>query len=358
MLRSKLIEHKLDTATWFVLLFLAYGLAYTTSSLRFILPMGFAIFANNLLYQLGGYCMLFAVLRWYQKPIKSGLYLLMMVHSLSFALLLYLLFRLNPEDIGLRILMASLSLSSVYMISAIIAAKNGQRGRPEQTLFAVVLAVMMVMLYVPFVAYQTLPLLAVFRASTIVVQNLFFFIILGTMLMLFLFEEIEWHRLRSIRDELTGAFNRRYFKEQVQNKLTTSESASVIALVDIDHFKQINDSYGHDVGDAVITFVVRHLEALELAECLVARYGGEEFAIFACESDMVKVHHALDKVRNAIAAGFTFEKQAIEVSVSIGAVLLDRPSEYGEALRQADAALYQAKQEGRNRVMMQGLSRV
>ncbi|PAR22167.1 GGDEF domain-containing protein [Vibrio metoecus] len=358
MLRSKLIEHKLDTATWFVLLFLAYGLAYTTSSLRFILPMGFAIFANNLLYQLGGYCMLFAVLRWYQKPIKSGLYLLMMMHSLSFALLLYLLFRLNPEDIGLRILMASLSLSSVYMISAIIAAKNGQRGRPEQTLFAVVLAVMMVMLYVPFVAYQTLPLLAVFRASTIVVQNLFFFIILGTMLMLFLFEEIEWHRLRSIRDELTGAFNRRYFKEQVQNKLRTSESASVIALVDIDHFKQINDSYGHDVGDAVITFVVRHLEALDLAECLVARYGGEEFAIFACESNMVKVHHALDKVRNAIAAGFTFEKQAIEVSVSIGAVLLDRPSEYGETLRQADVALYQAKQEGRNRVMMQGLSRV
>lgn len=123
MLRSKLIEHKLDAATWFVLLFLAYGLAYTTSSLRFILPMGFAIFVNNLLYQLGGYCMLFAVLRWYQKPIKSGLYLLMMAHSLLFALLLYLLFRLNPEDIGLRILIASLSLSSVYLISAIVAAK-------------------------------------------------------------------------------------------------------------------------------------------------------------------------------------------------------------------------------------------
>lgn len=70
MLRSKLIEHKLDTATWFVLLFLAYGLAYTTSSLRFILPMGFAIFVNNLLYQLGGYCMLFAVLRWYQSRSK------------------------------------------------------------------------------------------------------------------------------------------------------------------------------------------------------------------------------------------------------------------------------------------------
>lgn len=67
--------------------------------------------------------MLFAVLRWYQKPIKSGLYLLMMAHSLLFALLLYLLFRLNPEDIGLRILIASLSLSSVYLISAIVAAK-------------------------------------------------------------------------------------------------------------------------------------------------------------------------------------------------------------------------------------------
>lgn len=356
MLRSKLIEHKLDTASWFVLLFLAYGLAYTTSSLRFILPMGFAIFVNNLLYQLGGYCMLFAVLRWYQKPIKSGLYLLMMAHSLSFALLLYLLFRLNPEDIGLRILIASLSLSSVYLISAIVAAKNGQRGRPEQTLFAVVLAVMMVMLYVPFVAYQTLPLLAVFRASTIVVQNLFFFIILGTMLMLFLFEEIEWHRLRSIQDELTGAFNRRYFKEQVQHKLKQSKQKSMVALVDIDHFKQINDSYGHDIGDSVITYVVRHLESLALTECLVARYGGEEFAIFARENDFERVSQALDSVRDAISVGFHVEQQPLKVSVSIGAVIFESSHEYGEVLRQADKALYQAKQQGRNRIMLQDVS--
>lgn len=356
MLRSKLIEHKLDTATWFVLLFLAYGLAYTTSSLRFILPMGFAIFVNNLLYQLGGYCMLFAVLRWYQKPIKSGLYLLMMAHSLSFALLLYLLFRLNPEDVGLRILIASLSLSSVYLISAIVAAKNGQRGRPEQTLFAVVLAVMMVMLYVPFVAYQTLPLLAVFRASTIVVQNLFFFIILGTMLMLFLFEEIEWHRLRSIQDELTGAFNRRHFKEQVQKKLKQSKQKSMVALVDIDHFKQINDSYGHDIGDSVITYVVRHLESLALTECLVARYGGEEFAIFASENDFERVSQALDSVRDAISVGFHVEQQPLKVSVSIGAVIFESSHEYGEVLRQADKALYQAKQQGRNRIMLQEVS--
>ncbi|CAM3456313.1 GGDEF family protein [Vibrio cholerae] len=356
MLRSKLIEHKLDTATWFVLLFLAYGLAYTTSSLRFILPMGFAIFVNNLLYQLGGYCMLFAVLRWYQKPIKSGLYLLMMAHSLLFALLLYLLFRLNPEDIGLRILIASLSLSSVYLISAIVAAKNGQRGRPEQTLFAVVLAVMMVMLYVPFVAYQTLPLLAVFRASTIVVQNLFFFIILGTMLMLFLFEEIEWHRLRSIQDELTGAFNRRHFKEQVQKKLKQSKQKSMVALVDIDHFKQINDSYGHDIGDSVITYVVRHLESLALTECLVARYGGEEFAIFASENDFERVSQALDSVRDAISVGFHVEQQPLKVSVSIGAVIFESSHEYGEVLRQADKALYQAKQQGRNRIMLQEVS--
>lgn len=356
MLRSKLIEHKLDTATWFVLLFLAYGLAYTTSSLRFILPMGFAIFVNNLLYQLGGYCMLFAVLRWYQKPIKSGLYLLMMAHSLLFALLLYLLFRLNPEDIELRILIASLSLSSVYLISAIVAAKNGQRGRPEQTLFAVVLAVMMVMLYVPFVAYQTLPLLAVFRASTIVVQNLFFFIILGTMLMLFLFEEIEWHRLRSIQDELTGAFNRRHFKEQVQKKLKQSKQKSMVALVDIDHFKQINDSYGHDIGDSVITYVVRHLESLALTECLVARYGGEEFAIFASENDFERVSQALDSVRDAISVGFHVEQQPLKLSVSIGAVIFESSHEYGEVLRQADKALYQAKQQGRNRIMLQEVS--
>lgn len=353
MLRSKLDEHKLDTATWFVLLFLAYGLAYTASSLRFILPMGFAIFVNNSLYQLGGYFMLFAVLRWYQKPITNGLYLVMIGHSLLFPLLLYVLFRVDPDAMGLRIMIASLSLSSVYLVSAFIAAKNGQRGRPEQTLLAAVLAIMMVMLYVPLVAYQTLPLMAVFRASTIVIQNLFFFIILGTMLMLFLFEEIEWHRLRSIRDELTGSFNRRYFKEQVQRQLNQSDTPYVVALVDIDHFKQINDSYGHDMGDAVITFVVRKLESLNLTDCLVARYGGEEFAVFAREADAERVKEVLNDVCYAISQGFCIENQSLKVSVSIGAVLFDAPFDYGEALRKADSAMYQAKEQGRNRVMVQ-----
>ncbi|ENM5924093.1 TPA: GGDEF domain-containing protein [Vibrio mimicus] len=352
MLRSKLAEHKLDTATWFVLLFLAYGLAYTASSLRFILPMGFAIFVNNSLYQLGGYFMLFAVLRWYQKPITNGLYLVMIGHSLLFPLLLYVLFRVDPDAMGLRIMIASLSLSSVYLVSAFIAAKNGQRGRPEQTLLAAVLAIMMVMLYVPLVAYQTLPLMAVFRASTIVIQNLFFFIILGTMLMLFLFEEIEWHRLRSIRDELTGSFNRRYFKEQVQRQLNQSNTPYVVALVDIDHFKQINDSYGHDMGDAVITFVVRKLESLNLTDCLVARYGGEEFAVFAREADAERVKEVLNDVCDAISQGFCIENQSLKVSVSIGAVLFDTPFDYGEALRKADSAMYQAKEQGRNRVMV------
>lgn len=353
MLRSKLAEHKLDTATWFVLLFLAYGLAYTASSLRFILPMGFAIFVNNSLYQLGGYFMLFAVLRWYQKPITNGLYLVMIGHSLLFPLLLYVLFCVDPDAMGLRIMIASLSLSSVYLVSAFIAAKNGQRGRPEQTLLAAVLAIMMVMLYVPLVAYQTLPLMAVFRASTIVIQNLFFFIILGTMLMLFLFEEIEWHRLRSIRDELTGSFNRRYFKEQVQRQLNQSDTPYVVALVDIDHFKQINDSYGHDMGDAVITFVVRKLESLNLTDCLVARYGGEEFAVFAREADAERVKKVLNDVCYAISQGFCIENQQLKVSVSIGAVLFDTPFDYGEALRKADRAMYQAKEQGRNQVMVQ-----
>lgn len=356
MLRSKLIEHKLDTATWFVLLFLASGLGYTASSLRFILPMGFAIFTNNLLYQLGCYCMLFAVLRWYQKPIKVSLYLIALGHSLLFTFLQYALYKIDPESMGLRTLIASVSFSLIYLAAALIAAKNGQRNRPEQTLLATVLALMMVLLYVPFVAFQTLPLMSVFRASAIVVQSLFSFITLGTMLTLFLFEEIEWHRLRSIQDELTGAFNRRHFKEQVQQKLKQSKQKSMVALVDIDHFKQINDSYGHDIGDSVINYVVRHLESLALTDCLVARYGGEEFAIFARENDFERVSQALDSVRDAISVGFHVEQQPLKVSVSIGAVIFESSHEYGEVLRQADKALYQAKQQGRNRIMLQDVS--
>ncbi len=89
---------------------------------------------------------------------------------------------------------------------------------------------------------------------------------------------------------------------------------------------------------------------------MVARYGGEEFAIFARENDFERVSQALDSVRDAISVGFHVEQQPLKVSVSIGAVIFESSHEYGEVLRQADKVLYQAKQQGRNRIMLQDVS--
>lgn len=147
------------------------------------------------------------------------------------------------------------------------------------------------------------------------------------------------------QDALTGLWNRRYFFNQscAENNCEIRN----IAMIDIDFFKKINDTYGHDAGDEVLVQVSQQLQQ-HFPGAIVARFGGEEFCIQSCEGSQQFLAQ-LERLRRSIEQlVITYQNTPIGVTISIGAACGAPP--LGELLRTADDYLYQAKQNGRNQV--------
>ncbi len=164
----------------------------------------------------------------------------------------------------------------------------------------------------------------------------------------------------AVRDGLTGMFNRKHLEERLSVELEHANrhgaSLSVI-IFDIDHFKQVNDTFGHLGGDAVLENVARLVSQGVRHEDMLGRYGGEEFVV-VCRGTAVGEAAALaDRLRWTVSNALTpFESHQIRVTVSAGVASLlcaDEPTRSG-LLGAADARLYKAKQAGRNRVVGPG----
>lgn len=168
------------------------------------------------------------------------------------------------------------------------------------------------------------------------------------------------------RDPLTGAFNRRYalpYLERTAQQAAETRRNFAVMLADLDHFKQINDSYGHPAGDAVLIETARRMRDLIRPEDMLARVGGEEFLIVMRDLDMRAASQAAETLRTAInETPFVIEaaRCAIPVTISIGAVIgpsSEITTKGPEAIARqlienADQALYAAKGHGRNRVRL------
>lgn len=158
-------------------------------------------------------------------------------------------------------------------------------------------------------------------------------------------------------DHLTQAYNRKTFDEYVSqhHKLfNASEQPVSLLLVDIDHFKKINDTYGHAIGDFVLKELVTTLKSLFTREAdLLARIGGEEFAIllpdFKAEHAMKKAEEILAKVRAEV---YVHEDQKIRFTVSIGCAEICRGEDPAAWMKRADLALYNSKNTGRNKATL------
>jgi len=162
----------------------------------------------------------------------------------------------------------------------------------------------------------------------------------------------------AITDGLTGLYNRRYMETHLSALVeqAASRGKPLTALVlDIDFFKSINDSYGHDAGDDVLrefaTRVRKSIRGIDLA----CRFGGEEFVIVMPETDMGVATIVAERLRRRIASeAFSIQQgsSSIEVTISIGIAALDAAdANAGNILKRADQALYRAKRDGRNRVV-------
>ncbi|HOG12797.1 MAG: GGDEF domain-containing protein [Smithellaceae bacterium] len=155
-------------------------------------------------------------------------------------------------------------------------------------------------------------------------------------------------------DPLTGLTNRRQLKERMDAELSKARRHGhplSALMTDIDHFKSINDTYGHAAGDAVLVGVASILRQTCRKEDIVARYGGEEFVVLLPDSPAAAALDCAERIRKAIE-GNVFPEIDRKVTVSLGATLFAPTDTEDSFIGRADAALYEAKTSGRNRVVL------
>jgi len=154
-------------------------------------------------------------------------------------------------------------------------------------------------------------------------------------------------------DPLTGLLNRRGFQAARADKLRIFNASShALAILDLDDFKKINDSYGHSCGDFVLVQVAAVIQKTIRRQDLACRWGGEEFLICYPDISSDIVEEATERLRVSInALSANYEGVEISVAVTIGTALCRDEADFEEALGRADAALYQGKRAGKNRVV-------
>jgi diguanylate cyclase (GGDEF)-like protein len=159
----------------------------------------------------------------------------------------------------------------------------------------------------------------------------------------------------AMRDGLTALYNRRAFEKHLEEAISRENRSGgkfALVLLDIDHFKRLNDTFGHPAGDATLRHVSKVMSAHLRASDQAARFGGEEFALILPATDEAGAVLLAGRVRAAIEGSpLVFEGARLTVTVSLGVAVWPRDGEgKGDIVAAADRALYAAKQGGRNRV--------
>jgi diguanylate cyclase (GGDEF)-like protein/PAS domain S-box-containing protein len=167
-------------------------------------------------------------------------------------------------------------------------------------------------------------------------------------------------RVQSIRDALTGLFNRRYLEESLLRELARAKRKATslgVVMLDVDRLKQVNDTFGHEAGDALLQAIGEWLHSSTRAEDIACRYGGDEFTLIMPDATLGSTRQRVEQIRDGIRAlKITHHDQPLgPVTVSIGIAAFPEHGQTRDTLLAAvDAALYRAKQQGRDRVVVAG----
>lgn len=197
-------------------------------------------------------------------------------------------------------------------------------------------------------------------------------VLIGTPIIgVFFFAGLEINRLNTRlellaqEDFLTGLMNRRKFLETVamvknaESKELVLRGHGALLVIDADHFKRINDDFGHQAGDEALIFIASALRQSVRDDDSIARLGGEEFGVFLSGADAATAFEVAERIRNTICAlPLTIMGRKVSISVSIGGTDATRHQSLSECMRNADILLYAAKQAGRNKTLFAGSAQI
>jgi diguanylate cyclase (GGDEF)-like protein len=169
--------------------------------------------------------------------------------------------------------------------------------------------------------------------------------------------DIEKYKGEAETDPLTGIYNRRSMDSIIENSWNTFKERNIyfsFVIIDIDNFKELNDLYGHQAGDQVLRVVGQILKTkLRKSDDSVFRYGGDEFAIIATNATSDQCKHSMDRILNEIRATYiSYDKYQIHFTFSAGVEQIGEPLSIDDLIKRTDAALYYAKRNGRNQVVI------
>ncbi|MBT3337798.1 MAG: GGDEF domain-containing protein [Anaerolineae bacterium] len=161
-------------------------------------------------------------------------------------------------------------------------------------------------------------------------------------------------RRQANTDSLTGLYNRRSFFQRTQQEISRYQRSKrffSLLMIDIDHFKNVNDTYGHSTGDIVLQSLARTLLKTAREQDIVARTGGEEFSILLPEAKKDKAKIFAERIREIVSESEMGTKEIeIQITISIGVAEICPNEDKDDIYNRADSALYRAKSAGRNRV--------
>lgn len=281
----------------------------------------------------------------YSRPCQMYMYYAFAIQML-FSILNGLIFKKFTAE-STWILMG---VNCLWATIVIIRHANFKNSGEKYSITALTYASVLSLIYFP-VAINLIEDKTQYWYQVIASNSLMLLLLFCAILLSYLYDQINNIYLTSIKDPMTGLFNRRYFNEQslvLLSHLKRENREGFFIMCDIDKFKNINDTYGHDVGDSVIISFADTLKSIVRKEDLLARFGGEEFVIMLPEiqqSDAIKLAERLrTETEKLIINRLKFTASFGVAEINLNLKNLDK------AIKNADEALYLAKNNGRNRV--------
>lgn len=343
-----------NTILYFTGFFIATGLGFLSFLFKPLFNEYLSVAITNFMFLVNVYCIRFGLM-WRQgqklhlhKVLNVWIHMAIFVSSQVWSL------HYLADSMWFRV--ANVSANAILVLIGcllLIRNKETTNGQGEQIATAAHVFVI--------TCYVLMPILYIavnndfyFKTLVLVIQVISVVSFMGGLLCLLMSDVIEQHYQHSIKDPLTNIFNRRYFfqtiREMSDNSLELSTNS--VVLCDIDKFKRINDKYGHDIGDVVLTQFANLLNDKIGGQGIVARYGGEEFTILMFHRSLPQAITLADELRK--------DCQDMKVNTSAGEINLTASFGVSEvwdladidlALKLADDALLRAKASGRNQVL-------